>query len=212
MDPTDASIGHHFKEVLGRSPQSEIGTCLVQDAAITLHWAVGRRCAADAGDDSDGTWANKLGAEVGTQVPCHIDDEVHRFIEGSVIRSEEVKTTQGFYASDSQPNVIRPTPKPRTTLPTTGASPRSRTGKLLAHGHPGAPAPPRTVASPRKVVISSRYAKQRFDALTNALQKQPKLLNLSSSRGMYVANPQRKDCNPNQSISTDQNGCTALKT
>ena len=36
MDSTDASIGHHFKEVLGRSPQSEIRTCLIKDAAITL--------------------------------------------------------------------------------------------------------------------------------------------------------------------------------
>ena len=45
-------------------PMVHIRTCLIKDAAITLHWAVGRRCAADAGDDSDGTWASKAGAEV----------------------------------------------------------------------------------------------------------------------------------------------------
>ena len=102
MEPTEASIGHHFKEVPGRSPQSEIRTCLIKDAAITLHWAVGRRCAADVGDDSDGTWASKAGAEVGTQVPSHIDDEVHRFIACGTSGSEEVKTTKGFYTSNSQ--------------------------------------------------------------------------------------------------------------
>ena len=122
MEPTEASIGHHFKEVLGRSPHGEIRTCLIKDAAITLHWAVGRRCAADAGDDSDDTWARQAEAEVGTQVPHHIDDEVHRLIACGHSRSE-VKTTQGFFSSDSQPNVIRPTPKPRTSFSTTGASP-----------------------------------------------------------------------------------------
>ena len=164
METTDTGIGHQLKKE-GRSPHGGFGTCLIQNAAITLSWAVGRRCAADAGDDSDGTRASKAGAEVGTHVPFHTDDEVHRFIACGTSRSEEVKTTKGFYTSNSQPNVIRPTPKPRTILE---HHHRRRTGKLLTRGHPGAPAPPRTAASPRKVVISSQYAKQRYDALTNA--------------------------------------------
>ena len=118
MEPTEANIGHQR----GRSPQGDIGTCLLKEAAVTPFWAAGRRCAADAGDDSEWTRARMLGADVGTLVPFHIDDEVHRFIVCGTSRSEEVKTTKGFYASNSQPTVIRPTPKPSTTLPTTGAS------------------------------------------------------------------------------------------
>ena len=91
MEPTDASIGHQLKED-GRSPHGDIRTCLIKDAAITLHWAVGRRCAADAGDDSDVTWASMTGAEVETQVPSHTDDEVHRFIACGTSEKEEVKT------------------------------------------------------------------------------------------------------------------------
>ena len=118
MEPTEANIGHQR----GRSPQGDIGTCLLKDAAVTLHWAADQRRDAEVGDDSDGTWARQAEAEVGTQVPYHIDDEVHRFIACGTSRSE-VKTTKGFYASNSQPTVIKPTPKPRITLPTTGASP-----------------------------------------------------------------------------------------
>ena len=91
METTDAGIGLQLKKD-GRSPQSDIGTCLIKDAAITLHWAVGRRCAADAGDDSDRTRTSMLGADVGTPVPFHIDDEVHRLIACGTSRSEEIKT------------------------------------------------------------------------------------------------------------------------
>ena len=99
METTDAGIGHHAEQD-GRSPQGGLGTCLTPDAAITLHWAVGRRCAADAGDDSEVTWASMLSADVGTLVPSHTDDEVHRFIVCGTSRSEEVKTTKGFYTSN----------------------------------------------------------------------------------------------------------------
>ena len=121
METTDAGIGHQLKKD-GRSPHGDFGTCLIQDAAITLLWAVGRRCAADAGDDSECARASMLSADVGTLVPFHTDDEVHRFIVcGS--SGSEVKTIKETGTQSSQPNVIRPTPKPRTTLPTTGASP-----------------------------------------------------------------------------------------
>ena len=124
METTDAGIGHQLKkEELGRSPHGDIGTCLIKDAAITLHWAVGRRCAADAGDDSDGIRASMPGADVGTLVPFHINDEVHRFIACGTSRSEEVKTTKGFYTSNLQPNVIEPNTTTRPSLPNTRASP-----------------------------------------------------------------------------------------
>ena len=79
METTDAGIGHR-SEKDGRSPQGGLRTCLTPDAAITLHWAVGRRCAADAGDDSERARVSMLCADVGTQVPFHTDDEVHRLI------------------------------------------------------------------------------------------------------------------------------------
>ena len=119
MEPTEARIGQQN----GRSPRGHFGTCLINEATVTPFWAAGRRRVADAGDDSTVIQAEMLAAKVGTLFPFHIDDEVHRLIACGPSRSEEVKTTNGFYSSNSQPNVIRPTPKPRTTLPTTGASP-----------------------------------------------------------------------------------------
>ena len=105
METIDAGFGQQLKKD-ERSPHGDIRTCLIKDEAITLHWAVGQRCAADAGDDSDGARMGMLGADVGTLVPFHIDDEVHRFIVCGTSRSEEFKTTKGFYTSNSQPTVI----------------------------------------------------------------------------------------------------------
>ena len=125
MEPTEAIIGHHVNLGLGRSPHGDIGTCLLEEATVTLFWAADQRRDAEVGGDSDRTRASMLGAEVGTPVPFHIDDEVNRFIACGTSRSEEVKTTKGFYTSNSnsQPNVIEPNATTRPPLPTTGASP-----------------------------------------------------------------------------------------
>ena len=87
MEPTDASIGHQLKGN-GRSPQSGIRTYPIKDAAITLHWAVGRRCAADAGDDSDVTWASMTGAEVEISIP------MMKCTDSSSVAQAEVKKSR----------------------------------------------------------------------------------------------------------------------
>ena len=82
----------------------------------------------------------------------------------------------------------------------------------LAYSHPGAPAHPRIVASPWKVVILSRSAEQQCSALIYASPKQPKLSSRSRTRGLGVANSWSKNWSSNPSLSTDPNSCDALKT
>ena len=141
METTDAGIGHR-SEKDGRSPQGGLRTCLTPDAAITLHWAVGRRCAADAGDDSEVTWASMLSADVGTLVPFHIYDEVHQFIECGP-SGNEVKTIKEIGTTNSQPNVIEPKPTIIPPLPTTGASPLEMSWQMTGSWPPWCASTPR---------------------------------------------------------------------
>ena len=68
MEPTEANIGHQR----GRSPQGDIGTCLLKEATVTPFWAADQRRDAEVGDDSDGPKVGRMAAEVGTLVPFHI--------------------------------------------------------------------------------------------------------------------------------------------
>ena len=168
MEPTDASIGHQLKED-GRSPHGDIGTRLTKDVAITPFWAAGRRCAADAGDDSDRTRARMFGTEVGTPVPFHIDDEVHRFIACGPSRSKEVKTSTGIHTSNSQPNVIEPNTSIRPTLSTAGASPPKMDWESTGSWPPGCASPSKDSSFFKESRDLESICQQRYDAWTNAL-------------------------------------------
>ena len=142
----------------------------------------GRRCDADAGDDSTVIQAEMLAAEVGTLVPYHIDDEVHRLIVCGPSRSEEVKTTTGLYSSNSQPNVIRPTPKPRTTLPTTGASPLEMSWQSTGSWPPLCASTPRDSRFPmegRDLESTCKAAVRRIDECLEEAAEVVKSIQLS---------------------------------
>ena len=210
MEPTDASIGHQLKKD-GRSPHGDFGTCLIQDAAITLFWAVGRRCAADAGDDSECARVSMQRADVGTLVPFHIDDEVHRFIACGPSRSEEVKTSTVIHTSNSQPNVIEPNTSIRPTLSTAGASTPKMDWESTGSWPPGCASPSKYSSFPTEgrdlesicqatVRGIDEYLEEASE-IVKSIQFSRNVRRESTMQGQYFNKP----------FSTDSNGCDAWK-
>ena len=124
-----ANIGPTVNIELEGSPQGDDGTYLFKEVIISLqHWAAGQRCITEVGDDSVGVDGRQsaMTASSRTQVPFHIDGEVHRSIACGTCRSREFNkknTTEESTASNSHPIVIEPKNKTTTEpLFTTRAS------------------------------------------------------------------------------------------
>ena len=177
MDTTQkANIGPKVKMELEGSPQGDDGTYLFKEVIISRQqWAAGQRCITEVGDDSVGVDGRQSKMTAGSRalVPFHIDGEVHRSVACGTRRSQEFKkknTTEESTASNSQPIVIEPKIEtPNKSLFTTRASSHEMSWQSTGSWppHPCAPAQLVTADSPRKVVISSPYDKQRYEALTN---------------------------------------------